>query len=78
MMTSINILFPVLNEELRLAEGINQTMAFMRAHPKMANEINIIATQILPDKRVPINAIVAIHAYVPTEAVRFPPSGMYK
>lgn len=42
MMTSINILFPVLNEELRLAEGINQTMAFMHAHPKMAFELNII------------------------------------
>lgn len=39
---SINILFPVLNEELRLAEGINQTMAFMRAHPKMDFELNII------------------------------------
>ena len=41
-MAKINILFPVLNEELRLADGINRTMDFMKANSIMPFELNII------------------------------------
>lgn len=41
-MATLNILFPVLNEELRLADGITKTMDFMRVHPLMDFQLSII------------------------------------
>lgn len=41
-MTTLNILFPVLNEEQRLADGINKTMDFMKVHKLMDFQLNII------------------------------------
>ena len=41
-MAKLNILFPVLNEELRLADGINKTMEFMTVNKLMPFELNII------------------------------------
>ncbi|MBO7646890.1 MAG: glycosyltransferase [Bacteroidales bacterium] len=41
-MKKINILFPVLNEELRLADGINKTMEFLKGNDFMPFELNII------------------------------------
>ena len=41
-MATLNILFPVLNEEQRLADGINKTMEFMKDNFIMPFELNII------------------------------------
>ena len=39
---SINILFPVLNERLRLESGIDRTMAYLREHVTIPYELTIL------------------------------------
>lgn len=39
---TINIIFPVLNEEFRINRGIDETISFMRSNIKMPFELNII------------------------------------
>ena len=41
-MKSINIIFPVLNEEKRLVHGIEESVKFMRANIKMPFQLNIV------------------------------------
>lgn len=41
-MKSINIIFPVLNEEKRIERGISETVAFMRENIKMPFQLNIV------------------------------------